>query len=111
MRCLVVMTVRFMNGRMAVAIRLWRRMILVTVTFMNRCVAVEFWIWRLTGATAQLAVFFGVVLGEQAHGSTTNGSEEAVASLLINVGASNTLPKAPRIPHSPSYAISRPCNR
>jgi hypothetical protein len=90
MRCLVVMTVRFMNGRMAVAIRLWRRMIHVTVGFMSGRVAVAPWMWRSAGATARLVAFFDVVLGERAHDSTTDGSEEAVASLLANVGAGST---------------------
>ena len=46
--------------------------------------------WRSAGATARLAAFFDVVLGERAHDSTTDGSEEAVASLLANVGAGST---------------------
>ena len=82
---LVVMTVRFMIGRMAVAIRLWR-----TVGFMNGRVAVAPRMWSLAGATGRLAAFFDVVLGERAHDSTTDGSEEAVASLLANVGAGST---------------------
>jgi hypothetical protein len=90
MRCLVVVTVRFMNGRMAVAIRLWKRMIHATVGFVSGRVALAPWMWRSAGATARLAAFFYVVLGERAHDSTTDGSEEAVASLLANVGAGST---------------------
>jgi hypothetical protein len=90
MRCLVVMTVRFMSRRMTVAIRLWRRMIQATVGFMSGRVAVAPWMWRWAGATSRLAVFFDVVLGERAYDSTTDGSKEAVASLLANVGAGST---------------------
>jgi hypothetical protein len=53
-------------------------------------VAVAPRMWRSAGATARLAAFFDVVLGERAHDSTTDGSEEAVASLLANVGPGST---------------------
>ena len=58
--------------------------------FMNGCGAVTFWRWRSAGATARLAGFFDVVFGERAYDSTADGSEEAVASLLANVGAGST---------------------
>jgi hypothetical protein len=51
---------------------------------------VAFWMWRSAGATARLAALFDVVLSERAHDSTTDGSDEAVTSLLANVGAGST---------------------
>jgi hypothetical protein len=65
-------------------------MVVGTVGFMSGRAAMALWMWRSAGATARFAALFDVVLGERAHDSTTNGSEEAVASLLANVGAGST---------------------